>query len=477
MKSMFQSTAEPNKRRLHIAWGSAAVLGGCFLIMLVFNVLTPLMSCDDFRYRLIYPTDQPLTSLADVFVSQYQHYLLHNGRTIAHFLVQTFLLMGKWVFNLFNAAAFCFVVWAAAKLALGRQPVRPLHLILSMALLVHFNPAFGMTNLWLSGSFNYLWVMLWGALLLLPYRLELDAPWKTHRLAPVGMFLLGLLSGWGNENLSGAVFLGTLCFLILHKIFCKVVRSWAVTGSLGSFLGLLMLLLSPGQQARGAQFQDSRGFVTILLTRTIHATHALALYGGVLLLVFGALFGALCLVKARPADRALCLVYLLLALAANYAMVLSPVYYMRSFYPVLFFLVIADLYSLHLLVQTAGSLKPLHGLAAGMLCTVLFFDLIFGGYDILNYSTMRRARDSEIRAAVAAGQTDVETYAIYPYTRFCGAWGISDLHKDPDHWMNTSTALYYGADSLRATEQKYYPFPGLDSFSNRVENEVILELE
>lgn len=477
MTSIQQFWAQQKKRRPAILWGSAAVLAGCFFVMLLFNILTPLMSCDDFQYRLIYPTHQPVTSLADVFTSQYQHYLHHNGRAVAHTLLQTFLLLGKGVFNLFNAAAFCTLVWATAKLALGRQAVRPLYLLLSLGLLVHFNPAFGMTNLWLSGSFNYLWVILWGALLLLPYRLELDAPWTTGRLAPVGMFLLGVVSGWGNENLSGAVFLGTLCFLVLHKIYLHTIRPWAVAGSLGSFVGLMLLVLAPGLRARGSEFQDSRGFLTILLTRIIHATHALALYGGVLLVVFGALFGALCLVKARPMDRALCLVYLLLALAANYAMVLSPVYYMRSFYPVLFFLAAADLYCLYLLMQASTALKPLQGLAAGALCGLLFFDLLFGGYDILNYSTMRRTRDNEIRAAVAAGESDVQTYAVYPYTRFCGAWGISDLHRDPDHWMNATTAVYYGANSLRATEQKYYPFPGMDDFSNRIENEVILELE
>lgn len=477
MTSLAQFKAAQKKSPTPMAWASAAVLGGCFAILLVFNILTPLMSCDDFRYRLIYPTDQPLRTLGDVFVSQYHHYLLHNGRTIAHLLVQTFLLMGKGIFDLFNAAAFCLLVWAAAKLALGRQPMHWPALILSLGLLVHFNPAFGMTNLWLSGSFNYLWVMLCGAMLLLPYRLELDAPCPSGALATVGMFLLGLASGWGNENLSASVFLGTVCFLILHKVFCNGIRPWAWAGSLGCLLGLALLVLSPGQQARSAQFQDSRGFVTIVLTRFIHATHALALYGGLLLVVFGALFGALCLVKVPAQSRALCLCFLLLALAANYSMILSPVYYMRSFYPVLFFLVVAIGYSLHLLVQTAHWLKPIQGLAIGGLCAVLFFDLAFGGYDILNYAAMRQARDSQIRTAVAAGQTQIETYAIYPYTRFCGAWGISDLHKDPNHWMNTSTALYYGAKSLRAVEQKYYPFPGRDNFSSRVEDQVILKLE
>ena len=130
------------------------------------------------------------------------------------------------------------------------------------------------------------------------------------------------------------------------------------------------------------------------------------------------------------------------------------------------------------LAQTrVDTARLLRGALAGLFSVVLAYDLVIGGYDILNYFTMRLVRDGEITAAVQAGETDVETYAVFPYTRFCSAWGQPDIRRDPGNWVNTNMALHLGADSIRAVEQHYYPFPGYDDFSNTVDQEMSLALE
>ena len=165
-------------------------------------------------------------------------------------------------------------------------------------------------------------------------------------------------------------------------------------------------------------------------------------------------------------------------LAANYALILSPVYYVRSFYAVLAFWVIAIGSALTGLAQHQPALGKLpQGLLSGGLCVLLCFDLVEGGYDILNYSIMRQVREDTILTQVAEGEKDIETYAIYPYTRFCGAYGQPDLRLDKDNWVNVNMALHLGADSLVVTEQHYYPFPGYDDFSNTVETELSYALE
>lgn len=467
------------QKRTPAQWGTAAVLAAAFVVMLVFNRLTPLIS-DDYSYLLRFPTHERVGSVADVFVSQFYHYFQWGSRTLGLLLEQLLLLAGKWLFDPVNAAAFCLLAWVCAKLAAGRKHPHPLLLVTVLGLLVHANPCFGAVNLWVSGACSYLYPLLFALCFLLPYRLELDGASKHGRLAPLGMFFAGVAAGWSNENTGGAALLAAFAFLLLLRAFCKRPPVWAFAGAAGCLAGFLVLMLAPGQWVRQSGVADDpRSPLTIFLVRLLNATHTLKAYGLWLIVLLGALYFALCLTK--PGARALALppVFFVLALAANYALVLSPVYYIRSFYPVLAFLVLAIG---SCLVPLAGALPKLGrlpmALPAGALCALLCFDLLEGGYDISSYYTMRRVRDGEIAAQAAAGVSQIETYAVFPYTRFCAAYGQPDLRQDPGNWVNVNMALYLGADSIAATEQRYYPFPGYDGgISNTVEDELSLGLE
>lgn len=426
-------------------WGCAAILGAAFLAMLLFNILTPLIS-DDYTYLLRYPTSEPVENFGDIIESQIVHYMQWGGRTIVISLNQIFLWLGKWLFNPLNAAMFCVFVWVCAKLAVGRRPVHPLLLVAVLAALVHFNPCFGAVNLWLCGSCGYLWPLALCLLFLLPYRLALDGLELRGAGAAVGIFFLGLAAGWGNENTSGMAVLAAAVFLVLLRVFLKKIPLWAWTGAAGCLAGFLLLMCAPGQWVRFEYAgSDGRSFLTVYATRIMNATHSLFLYGAWLLVAFGALYGLLILTK--PGAKALVLpaVFCLLGLAANYALVLSPVYYIRSFYPVLAMLVCANASCIAALAQTrVDTARLLRGALAGLFSVVLVYDLAIGGYDILNYFTMRLVRDGEISAAVQAGETDVETYAVfplYPLLRCLGAAG-------------------YPSESRQLGEQEHGPAPG-----------------
>ena len=65
------------------------------LLFLVFNIYTPLVA-DDYIYSF------GMHSVGDILVSQYHHYFFWGGRSVAHFLVQFWLLIGKPFFNIAN---------------------------------------------------------------------------------------------------------------------------------------------------------------------------------------------------------------------------------------------------------------------------------------------------------------------------------------------------------------------------------------
>ena len=386
------------------------ILAAVFLVMLVFNWLTPLIS-DDYSYLLRFPTHDSVETFWDIVVSQYYHYMQWGGRTIAIGLNQLFLWLGKWVFNLANAAAFTFTVWLCAKLAAGQKKLHPAFLLVVLALFFHFNPAFGAVNLWMCGSCVYLWPLMLGLVFLLPYRLQLDRDLSWGRGAAVGMFFAGVAAGWGNENTSGAVLLACLLLCVLSRLLLGRTPLWQLTGAAGCLAGFLLLMCAPGQWVRMDRAgEDSRGFLTVLLTRVMNATHTLRLYGLVLAILFAAVY--FCLLLCRPSLRAALFpaFWFVMGLAANYALILSPVYYVRSFYAVLAFWVIATGSALIGLAQHQPSLGKLpQGLLAGGLCVLLCFDLVEGGYDILNYSIMRQVREETILTQVAQGERDIET--------------------------------------------------------------------
>ena len=68
------------------------ILGIVFILVLIINFLTPLIT-DDFYYSMI--GDKHISSLKDIFDFQVAHYFGWGGRTIAHTIAQLFLLYPK----------------------------------------------------------------------------------------------------------------------------------------------------------------------------------------------------------------------------------------------------------------------------------------------------------------------------------------------------------------------------------------------
>ena len=73
---------------------------------------------------------------------------------------------------------------------------------------------------------------------------------------------------------------------------------------------------------------------------------------------------------------------------------------------------------------------------------------------------MHRTRETELLSLKAQGQTQVVSYSIEPYTRWCAGYGLPDLRTDPKDWICADMARYYRFESLVADEARTYPFPG-----------------
>ena len=102
------------KKNNLIIFALFSIVGILFFLL---NYFTPLLH-DDLAYLYqfgpkaeVRPTNLPVQNLADVFRSQYYHYLDVNGRFTSHFLLQLLLLFGKNIFNIFNVLVFLGLIY------------------------------------------------------------------------------------------------------------------------------------------------------------------------------------------------------------------------------------------------------------------------------------------------------------------------------------------------------------------------------
>ena len=211
-------------------------LGLAFYSLMVF---TPLFS-DDWNYYLIFGTQQRISSLSDVFVSQYHHYFLNNGRFIPHFFVQSFDgLWGKSLFNITNTFVFLLFILLLLRV---QNKTQWYYLPIVLAIILLLIPGFNNVFLWMSGACNYLWV----AVLLLVFCQLMERDSFKARSYPL-LFLFGVVCGWTNEALIVGFVAGILCHFFVHW---KELTSHRAILLCGLILGALFLTLAPGSVHR-----------------------------------------------------------------------------------------------------------------------------------------------------------------------------------------------------------------------------------
>ncbi len=221
-----------------------------FAVMFALNYLMPLHR-DDYDYSMIWGTKIHVNSISDVFESTYQHYLLHGGRFFTVFCLNFFLWLGKFPFDVANAILFTALViliyfHARREIKLDEPIILAVTGILTWLSLPHF----GEVAVWKSGSTVYLWSAIPVFLFLLPYNLKLAGKFNLRgKIFIVAMFLLGLIAGCSVENLGVTVTLltGAITFYLCKK---KLPSTWAAAGSLGNLIGVIILIVAPGNYVR-----------------------------------------------------------------------------------------------------------------------------------------------------------------------------------------------------------------------------------
>ena len=231
-----------------------AAIGIAAVAFYVLNLLSPEFH-DDFVYKFMLVNgsvdySRPVTSLSDVFRSQWEHYFVANGRSVVHVLIQVFTgLLGKQVFNVLNAIVFALFVYLPKNNVSRYSRGNGFFAVMLTLFLVLLLPLFKDTFLWLTGSVNYLWSATAVLLFLSMYESRGNLLVKNDK-AMGWMLPLALLMGWTHEGISLPLAISLLVFNLLE--FKRSRHTWDFWFSVAFFVGACITAFAPGNLVRSS---------------------------------------------------------------------------------------------------------------------------------------------------------------------------------------------------------------------------------
>lgn len=267
-------------------------------------------------------------------------FFIGGGRSIAHAQLQLVLWLGPVAADVLNVAVTVLLIVLICKLADAKKLTFGL---MSLGFLIILNANWSQTLLWQSGVANYLYMTTWILLFLLCYLRTLENPEaKDFPGICVWIAPLGLISGWSNENMGPAVWLGTLGIILFLRKKEKKWHPWMFVGNLFCLLGSCLVILAPGNFIRNMEAADQvagKGLLWRAFLRGFSVANGLfyyLLHGVVLLLLLLFIYCCVLGKKLRRTDVA----FLFMAVLSWGAMVLSPHYPDRASFGTLVFLLI-----------------------------------------------------------------------------------------------------------------------------------------
>lgn len=414
-----------------------------FTIMLVFNFLTHYV-VDDYAYMYSWRDGARITNVLQIFPSMASHYSIMNGRIVAHFMAQLFLLLPHTLFRFVNAGMFTFLICLIYYIANRKNKHNPFFVFLIFGLIFLFQKAFGQVNLWLDGSCNYLWCAVFNMLFLCPYILKFQDDKEIKGWISRALFVIsGFFVGCYGENASLATLIMILLFLGLSVGLKKQrIKPYLMLAVITYFIGFMIMMKAP------ATARNKLGDVGLMaLFEGFYSALYMLYEFRILVVSFGVLFAIGCIRKIELDKMLLASIFMLGSLAANFVMMFGKWYDYRSACVPLIFLVTACV------VLFVEVFKTNYKELCVFVCVVVLLFTTYYGMIAFNdiFLTHLELQENEMKIVECrdAGIMDIALKSITPDTQYCPVWNLRYLHpSDPTTWPNESMARYYGVNSL-----------------------------
>jgi len=385
-------------------------------------------------------------------------YYTWTGRSVAHFLAEFWLLLGKPLFNVANTIVYCvFILLLQFHIMGSLKNFNPLVFFCLNIFLWYFVPMWGQDFIWLTGSCNYLWTTVIILLFLVPFRKKIDD--SGYRLNPffsLLFFLPGVLAGWTNENSGAAVLFMLIAYFALLRIRKNKLSLFDITGTAGFITGFIFLVAAPGNYVRAiseqaAQSSLNGGFIIILFKRFLGITlKVLENYSFIIIALSVFLYFEIVHHKKKKIP-AVTWLYALAGMASIYSMLLSPSFPDRTFFIVIVFwcLTLGTL-----LVRYEPEIPEIFRRNSKLILVSLFIlfssSFLFGARNTVGIYLKWRDRLQYIESEKQKGNFDIEVKAPIPATnRHTAPYRLDDISNDIYFWRNVDIAAYYGINSIK----------------------------
>lgn len=440
-----------------------------FVLMLVCNFHTGLMA-DDYSYLFAFgydwylydppfpaPTASRITSVGEILWSMQCHRYCMNGRVIAHFFVQLFLMLPKWVFNVINSAMFVLELIMLCRCALikaeDRSPwILPLLFAFSFASTWLFQLHFGQVNLWLDGAINYLWSSVIVLFYILGYvNYVINGRFSKSIIGRLAFIILSFAVGAYSENSAGAMLIFSFGMIAYNCIFVhKRGNKWnnlvAALSFAATVCGFLFLLSAPVEFTGKLSDKPLTEQLAFGIGYLWSKAAPLVPYLVLTLVLF--VLSVVC----RVDKRVLVISGLLIicALASAFCLTLATYIAPRSLYITLTLLTLS---CTMLMPELFKCKKP-----TATLCTVLTLALVVtlpkylvtGVKDIFKTYEITSATEEYIISCAENGIEDVyiEKPEGLAETKYSPMQGLVFLDEDNNTYPNRYMAKYYGVKTV-----------------------------
>ncbi len=414
-----------------------------FLLMLLCNFLTGKYS-DDFAYCYSFATKQRITNIFEIFPSICAHGNIMNGRAIAHFFAQLFLLLPPPVFKIINSAVFVLQILLIYTVCKPKDGHNNLLFASIFGAIWCFEPSFGQVNLWLDGSCNYLWSIVAGFIFLLPLinKFMYGKPEKSI-INRIFFIIMGFVAGAYLENASASVIFMAVLLICGIKFFKKYkTEPHHIIGVISSVIGYITMMSAPGTAKNKAAEMSLQAIRVNFIT----ALEMLNRFRP-LLIVLAVLFVIAVSVKTDINKIILSAIFAAGALCANFILTFASYYPERCAFCVAVLLTAA---AAHLVSDLfAGKYNTALTCLMVSLLLITGYNVLIGVNDIYATEKQRIANVEYISECKANGILDIEIPLVSATTRYSPAYDIKYLDtQDASTWPNYSMARYYEINSV-----------------------------
>ena len=457
-----------------------------FIVMTVLTFLTPICG-DDFIYSFNDSSTVRPLNLYDIYFNMTMQRVYVTARVVSHFLVELFLMLPKYIFNIINGIVctitlyylFCFV-------KTDNKSTNFTLLLLCISLLWVLMPVFGQIFFWLDGSINYGWCIALILSYLYPfYSSFMRDDYHPKTISIIAYALFAVILGAYSENGSLAAIGISAVLIVLMLIYKKRPPVYLFINLILAICGYVFLMTAPvilnGNKVGGSTSTLPILLAALLGVVLLTAVIVLAVKKPVLfkwapivcvllwivsLAVFfrekpimlisssySLLPTAVCLYAAIASwgvykkinAKALIVSFLLFIAGICSILVFALAIYFpaRSSAYLIVFIIIGTLIILR--EFDAKLIKTFRT----VIVTLFVMSFILGCADIISVHFQTQDRMAIISQAQASGEKVITLNKYHYYSKYTALYGIDDIGEDPSmFWINRYMADYYYMDTI-----------------------------